>query len=318
MLYAYFPDGGGLRRVGADQLHDAIWVDLYRPLDAQGEQAAALGVTVPTLEDMEEIEISNRLYREAGNTYMTAVLPGELPDGTRASMPVTFILTPKHLLTVRHHAPRSFTTFPDRAGQSTPGCSTPDRLFLGLIEEIVSRLADILEGAGKGLDTITASVFHDAGHNQPAMLQTALVGVGRQSEVIAKLRLGFLSLERVLAYYAVSAPERSDSAKLKPIVKSLQRDIQSLEVHADFLSSRISLTADATIGMINLRQNNAVRMLSVVAALFLPPTLIASIYGMNFEHMPELATPWGYYGALALMLTTSAATWLLMWWKRWL
>ncbi|MDO5612253.1 MAG: magnesium transporter CorA family protein [Paracoccus sp. (in: a-proteobacteria)] len=318
MLHAYLPDNGGLRPLTGEDLTPALWVDLYRPLDRQTRQVEELGISVPTLADMEEIEISNRLYREDGVEYMTAVLPGELPDGSRVAMPVTFILTPQRLITVRHHEPRPFKTFPDRAGRATMGCASPDRLFLGLIEDIVARLADILEHAGKELEQTTSDVFHNGGHARTEQLQAALVQVGRTSDLIAKVRLGLLSLERVLAFYVVAAPGRPDSGRIKPVVKSLQRDIQALEVHADFLSSRIGLTADATLGMINLQQNNAVRMLSVVAALFLPPTLIASIYGMNFEHMPELASRWGYYIALGLMLLTSLATWLLMRWKRWL
>ena len=104
----------------------------------------------------------------------------------------------------------------------------------------------------------------------------------------------------------------------RPIKKAIQRDIQALEVHADFLGSRIGMTVDATMGMIGLQQNDRVRILSVVAALFLPPTLIASIYGMNFAHMPELDTPWGYPATLGFMLATSVAIWLFLRWKNWL
>lgn len=318
MLDAYIPQGNGLRPLAGQDLSQALWIDLYRPLDRQVQQAEELGVEIPTLDDMEEIEISNRLYKDEGNEYMTAVLPGELPDGKHVSMPVTFILTPDRLFTVRHHAPRPFKTFPQRAARSTLGCGTADRTFLGLLDEIVSRLADILEGAGKALDETNAGVFDAAHPRHGEKLKAALVHVGRESELIARVRLGLLTMERVLAFYAVAASDRPDTSSTKPMVKSLQRDIQALEVHADFLSSRIGLTADATLGMINLQQNNAVRMLSVVASLFLPPTLIASIYGMNFEQMPELAYPWGYPAALVLMLLTSLATWLLMRWKRWL
>ena len=96
------------------------------------------------------------------------------------------------------------------------------------------------------------------------------------------------------------------------------RDLQALEVHADFLGQRVALATDATLGMINLAQNVTVRIVSVVAALFLPPTLIASVYGMNFAYMPELAQPWGYPAALALMLASAVGTWAFFKWKRWL
>lgn len=132
MLHAFIPGTHGLARLDQDtpmvpgaQIGRAIWIDLYRPLDSQVSAVDALGVEVPTLADMEEIEISNRLYRENGADYMTVVLPGQLPDGRSVSGPVSFILSKERLITVRHHTPRSFETFPDRADRATAGCTTP-------------------------------------------------------------------------------------------------------------------------------------------------------------------------------------------------
>ena len=102
------------------------------------------------------------------------------------------------------------------------------------------------------------------------------------------------------------------------MVKALTRDIQALEVHADFVSSRVALASDATLGMINLVQNSTVRIVSVVAVLFLPPTLIASVYGMNFRVMPELDQSWGYPMALGLMVASAVGTYLFFKWKNWL
>ena len=175
MLHAFAPHLGGLAPLPpGEQIARARWVDLYRPLDAQVRQVKALGIDVPTLEDMEEIEISNRLYREGDAIYMTAVLPGELPDGKPVAMPVTFILSPDRLVTVRHHAPRPFTTFPTRAERSASGVSGPDRIFLGLMEEIVARLADILEGVGRVLDQTGALVFDSNANARDAELRAEI------------------------------------------------------------------------------------------------------------------------------------------------
>ena len=276
------------------------------------------GVEVPTLEDMEEIEISNRLYRESDLLYMTAVLPGEMPDGKPVAMPVTFILSPDRLVTVRHHAPRPFTTFPTRAERSASGVSGPDRIFLGLMEEIVARLADILEGVGKVLDQTGTHVFEDASNIRDGVLRAALIKIGRQSELMARVRLGLLSVERVLSFYTAAADDHPDAKRLQALAKSINRDVQALEVHADFLGSRLGMTVDATLGLINLQQNNTVRVLSVVAALFLPPTMIASIYGMNFDHMPELHWVWGYPMAIGAMVLSALGIYALARWKRWL
>ena len=133
MLYAYQICGHALGPLTPDQpLDSAVWIDLYRPLDRQVAQAEALGIEIPTLADMEEIEISNRLYREDGAEFMTVILPGRNPEGTQISGPATFILTASQLVTVRHHAPRPFETYPVRADRSSTGCQTHLRLFLGL------------------------------------------------------------------------------------------------------------------------------------------------------------------------------------------
>ena len=319
MLHAFAPHLGGLAPLPpGEQIARARWVDLYRPLDAQVRQVKALGIDVPTLEDMEEIEISNRLYREGDAIYMTAVLPGELPDGKPVAMPVTFILSPDRLVTVRHHAPRPFTTFPTRAERSASGVGSPDRIFLGLMEEIVARLADILEGVGRVLDQTGALVFDSNANARDAELRAALLRIGGQSELMARVRLGLLSVERVLSFYTSWTEAHPDADRLRALAKSINRDVQALDVHADFLGTRLGMTVDATLGLINLQQNNTVRVLSVVAALFLPPTMIASIYGMNFDVMPELHWRYGYPMALAAMVLSALLIYLLARWKRWL
>ena len=329
MLYAYRPKARGLERVAVQGASladgdgaggpvtvpaDAIWIDLYRPLASQVAAVAASGIEVPSLADMEEIEISNRLYHEDGLDQMTVVLPGSAPDGAAGAGPVSFLLTPGRLVTVRHHAPRPFETYPERADRGTAGCATPERVFLGLAEEIVSRLADLLEGAGKVLDETAGRVFGGAAGRRPEVLQAVLEQVGRQGELLGRIRLAMLTMERALSFFGTA--ERDGA--LKALVKGLMRDLQALAVHADFLSARIVLTVDATLGMINLAQNATVRIVSVVAALFLPPTLVASVYGMNFASMPELDEPWGYPMALGLMVASAVGTFLFFKWRHWL
>lgn len=320
MMYSYvIHDGRLLRQDRGAPLSEAIWIDLISPSDAEVRLMCGLGLEVPTLAEMEEIEISNRLYRDGDMDYMTAVLPGEGGNGNRVTMPVSFILSPQRLVTVRHHSPRPFLTYPDRGERSALGCGTSHRLFIGLIDEIVARLADILEGSGRLLDDTTLAVFETpSARGQGDRLQAALRRVGREAEALAQVRLSLLTIQRMLAFYVSTADQQPESGRLRPVVKGQIRDVQALEVHADFLGSRVSLAVDTTLGLINLEQNSTVRILSVVAALFLPPTLIASIYGMNFEFMPELDERWGYPLALALMAATAFGTWLVLRWKRWL
>ena len=319
MLFAYRENAGHLEPIGTDApLSDAIWADLYRPMPAQTAQITALGVEVPTLEDMEEIEISNRIYRENGADYMTVVLPGLSETKVPISGPVTFILTPTRLVTVRHHAPRPFETYPTRADKVGPGCFTPERVFLGLIDEIIGRLADLLEASGKALDVVTRDVYREGGKADDKMLLDSLRQVGREGDLVGKVRLSLLTIERALSYFSQALSDRKGVEGLRPVLKGLTRDIQALEIHADFLSSRVAMASDATLGMINLSQNATIKIVSVVAVVFLPPTVIASAYGMNFERMPELAWTWGYPMALVLMVASAVGTYFFFKWKHWL
>ncbi|MBL4929250.1 magnesium transporter CorA family protein [Fuscibacter oryzae] len=315
MLFAYAADGAKLTQLPlSTDLSQALWVDLYRPMPEQVAKVRDLGVDVPTLADMEEIEISNRLYREDGADYLTVVLPGLSETKSPISGPVCFVLMPNRLVTIRHHAPRPFETYPTRADKVGPGCGDPKRLFLSLLEEIIGRLADLLEGAGKSLDEISKEVFHAEGNDRD--LAKSLRDVSRESDLIGKVRLSLLTLERAISYFGQSLGEGSDI--LKPVVKGLMRDIQALEVHGDFLTNRIAMASDLTLGMISVAQNTTVKIVSVVAVIFLPPTVIASAYGMNFANMPELSWAWGYPMALGLMVASAVGTFLFFKWKRWL
>ena len=320
MLFAYRVEAGKLVRMDNDgDLSQALWIDLYKPLPAQVEKVTAFGVEVPTLADMEEIEISNRLYHDPTGDYITVVLPGHSETKAPISSPVCFILTPTRLITVRHHVPRPFETYPERADKGGAGCDSPEKLFLGLMDEIVGRLADLLESAGRGLEEIYRKVYDSGAQGKQAdLLEKALQLIGRDSELIARVRLSLLTLERAISFHMLSLADKKSDPTLKAFAKGLQRDISALEVHTDYLATRVAQATDTTLGMINLLQHGTVKIVSVVAVLFLPPTLIASIYGMNFRLMPELDQSWGYPMALGLMVLSAAGTYFYFKWKKWL
>lgn len=314
MLSTYREEDGTLAPLAPGaSLADALWIDLAAPSAAEVATVAALGLSVPNLAEMEEIEISNRLYREGATEVMTIVLQGRDAAGARIAGPVTFLLAPERLVTVRHHAPRPFETFPARAGKASAGCATPAQLFLGLAEEIVGREADLLEESGARLDRVARGVYGGS-IVRPRLLREALAEIGLQGERLGAVRLALLTLQRAIGYFDATAAPGAPPA----LVNELLRDIEALEVHVDFLSQRGALLTDATLGMINLGQNDAVKGLSVVAAVFLPPTLIGTVYGMNFTAMPELSQPWGYPATLVLMLGSAVASYLVFRWKNWL
>lgn len=317
MLKAYVLDGKKLIRKSSDErVADALWIDLFMPTEVEVQAVTALGIDVPSLSDMEEIEISNRLYHEDGAEYLTVVLPGIDFNKEQISAPICFVLQPERLVTIRHHTPLPFETYPARAEKAQAGCGTPVQAFAGLTEEMIGRLADHLEKSGAEMDKIGGAAFAPNSQILPqADLQSALTRLGGEGERLSRVRLGLLTMGRALNHFAQSA--KSDK-KTADSVKVQLRDIDALQVHADFLSNRMALASDMLLGMINLRQNSTARTASMVAVLFLPPTLIASTYGMNFKLMPELEQPWGYPGALVAMAASALIVWGIFRWKGWL
>jgi magnesium transporter len=320
MLFVYRSELGKLVPAPADMpLDQGLWLDLCKADATEDARVAPLVPEIPSLADMEEIEISARLYHEGEFDYLTVMVPGLGDSNTPFSGPVTFILGKTRLVTVRHHTPRPFETYAPRADKVGLGCDRPERVFLGLAEEIIGRLADLMEGAGRELDGVTKSVFKPApmGH-AAAFLQASLETAGRQGDLVSHCRVSLLTLERALGFFLLTMEERGLADPVRASVRGLLRDIQALEVHGDYLSNRVAQATDATLGMINLAQNTTVRIVSVVAVLFLPPTLIASIYGMNFHVMPELAWVAGYPMALGLMVASAFVTFAFFKWKNWL
>ncbi len=318
MLHAYTESGGTLTRLPETaDIGQAVWIDVLRPTPAESQAVAALGIDVPTLADMEEIEISNRLYREGKLDYITVVLPGHSTGNEPISGPVSFILSHERLVTVRHHRARPFETYPTRAEKTGPGCASAHAVFLSLMEEITGRIADLLESVGRNLDQLGRVIHepHQHKHSQDR-LEVALRRLGREGHLIGILRLSLLTLDRAIGFYDQS--DRNGDLRLEPNLKALRRDLNALEVHTDFLSSRVAQATDLTLGMINLAQNATFRILSVVTVLFSPPLLIAAIYGMNFRVMPELEWAFGYPAALVAMVASSLCAWLYFRWKNWL
>jgi Mg2+ and Co2+ transporters len=317
MIFAYRPTETGLERLPVDgDLSEALWIDLLSPQPAQVEAVEALGISVPTLADMQEIEVSNRLYRDGDTEVLTIVLPGLDRNKEPSFGPVAFLITPERLFSVRYHTPRPFETFAAHAAQSSAGYAGRRRVFLSLIEEIIARIADLLEGVGVALDQQSHIAFRDP-EPRGDELADALRALGKQSEQVAKYRHALLTVERALSSFGLGLVDDKDKV-LNGILKAQVKDCQALTVHGDFLSGRIAQLTDVTLGLINLEQSDTSRVLSVVAVLFLPPTLVASVYGMNFPFIPGLDQPHGYLIATALMLGSALGTYLLSKWKNWL
>jgi magnesium transporter len=323
MIKGYVSDAGRLHPI-EDALaarDELVWIDVESPTaEEEAEVERLVGVDIPTREEMEEIEASSRLYNEEGTAYMTATLPAHTDSDEPVLAPVSFVLTPKILITVRYHEPRAFKTFPQQAAKLGLGCETAEGVMLALLEATVDRLADVLERAGREIDAISRGIFqHESGQAPRSKdLQTVLAAIGRKGDLSSKIRDSLVTLERLIGFFSHGTLQRQSSRDVRDRIKTLARDLRSLADHASFLASKITFLLDATLGLINIEQNAIIKIFSVAAVAFLPPTLIASIYGMNFEHMPELGWPFGYPLALLVMLMSAILPYLFFKRRGWL
>lgn len=304
MIRAFRIEENGLAPAG-DDLAAASWLDLLEPTDAErAETSALIGLQVPSRADQEEIEQSSRLYLEDGAPVMTALLPSRSGADITEIKPVTFILTCDRLVTVRHHTPRTFETYPSRAGKATLRMRNVEHLALGLLEDIIDRMADVTENVGREIDALSRSVFRPEA-NASTDLQAILRRIGAQDALVMHLRESLLTLERMLGFLMPVMDARKSVRDAKGVVESQLRDVRTISEQANFLTQKTGLLLDATLGLINIEQNAIIKIFSVAAVVFLPPTLIASIYGMNFTYMPELGWRFGYPWALGLMLLSA-------------
>ncbi|EWY42546.1 magnesium transporter [Skermanella stibiiresistens SB22] len=329
MIIAYGRGGTGCFRVplelGMGLPDEAVWIDLLHPTEEErGEIARFLKIDLPTHEEMREIEVSSRLYFENGSAYMTTPVITKSDTEHPGLGVLTFILTPTHLVTVRYVEPKSVDTFAGRLQRQPELLAGPENALLGLLDAVVGRAADVLELIGSRVDGIGRRVFDDPlpakskeAARKPDALREVMRDIGRIGDVTNKVRESLAGLDRLVAYLATVGVGRLNKEQ-RALLKSLNRDLRSLGEHAGYLGQQTNFLLDATLGVINIEQNAIIKIFSVVAVVFLPPTLIASVYGMNFESMPELDKPWGYPLALILMVISAILPLLYFRRKGWL
>ncbi|MDW9758600.1 magnesium/cobalt transporter CorA [Sinorhizobium meliloti] len=289
-----------------------IWFDLFNPSSEETRLVEErLGIAIPTRDEMQEIELSDRLYQEDGAEFMTMTATAKLDSDYPAKVPVTFILKGATLVTVRHAEPKPFQVYANRITKPNgAACETGELVMLGLLEAMIDRTADALERAGNDVDQISREVFRKSNASATKKtrdLQSLIEQIGQKGDLLTVIRESLVSIGRLVAYHVAieGSTPRKAAKESRQRIKLVQRDAASLGDHALFLSNKINFLLDATLGLINLEQNQIIKIFSVAAVVFLPPTLVASIYGMNFEVMPELTWRFGYPYALILMIASA-------------
>jgi len=327
MLSIFAPTGAALRKTSPADLaglpDNAVWIDLEKPTPEEDRAVERLaGVAVPTREDMQEIEISSRLYVENGARYMTASLMCGTDTGAPRITPITFILSSHRLVTVRYDAPKPFALVENKLARAAAQGLTGEGVLLELLDAVIDRCADILERAGADVDQVSHDIFEpdeSARTGRAKRYSEILITIGRKGDLTSKVRESLVSIGRLVTFVAAAESDSDKwSKEMRAQLKTMQRDVASLTDHASYLSNKITFVLDAMLGVVNLEQNNIIKLFSVMAVVLMPPTLIASIYGMNFKLMPELDWPHGYPFALAMMVIAAVLPYMIFKWKKWL
>lgn len=283
------------------------WIDLHNPtVDEEKAAEALLGIEIPTAEDRRPVEESARLYRENGALVMTAVIITGVAEGQPLRTQITFVITATTLVSVRRVDPLPFRTFVARVCTLPPEDIAPEALLVGLLEAILERAADVLERVAADLNEVSLRLFFkDTDHKKSdEQMQALLRRLGRKRRISALLRESLFSFDRMVPFLIEQSGDAL-TADCRTRLSLLLRDIRSLTTFEAQLSSEVSYLHEATLGLITLEQNQIVKVFSILAVLFLPPTLVGSIYGMNFDFMPELHWRFGYLFSLGLMLASA-------------
>ena len=312
MLRAYGPGcDGSIVEAKLEKIPDgATWVDLEEPTEEEEALVErCIRMDVPTESEMAEIEPSSRLYEQGGALYMTVSVLYGVEDGDPRTTPISFVLADKRLVTVRYATPKPVRAFTEHARRDPELVRDAPTALVRLIDAMIDRLADELEAVSHEMEELSAQIFHKKVEERriPATRLTALLTrIGRTQTLLTKIRYSAVSTIRMLSFLTGAKRfHESAQSETRNHLASLTTDATSLSEHASFLSDNVTFLLDASLGLISIEQNAAMKLFSWAALVFLPPTLIAGIYGMNFKHMPELQWLYGYPMALTLILASA-------------
>lgn len=323
MINAYKTEGITFKKLTTDQIKDhlneIIWIDLcYPTVEEECLIESLLGIGIPTRDEMHEIELSSRLYKRNGTLFTTLTMVTHGDTLHPESHAVTFVLHHTHLITVRYVDTPPFTTFMSNTDNVIESCQKGSTLFLWLLEHISDQLADLLEFVARGIEETSHQIFVSQNGTSTGKLnfKKVLSSIGTYENILSKSQESLFNFTRLLSF--ISESSHLENPPEQKAIQVMMRDLPPLIEHASFLSNKITFLLDATLGMINIEQNAIIKIVSVVAVVFLPPTLVASIYGMNFHVMPELSWEFGYPLAILLMFLAGLLPYKYFKYKRWL
>lgn len=324
MITAYVLENGALQhyiisRENSFLLKKALWIDLLRPSTEEDKLVeSVISLNIPTRDDMREIEISSRLYKENNALFMTTSMLVHSESKEPILDAVSFILTASQLVTVRYFDLQAFTLFTSRINKKEVYEENSKNVLIELLEATIDRIADILERVGGSVDKHSQVIFRpDHKSKDKINFQHLLQEIGANGDLGAKVRESLITFNRLVSYFKQNEKTILDLDNELHLA-TLAADIQALSDHVGFLSNQVNFLLNATLGMININQSNIIKIFSIAAVIFLPPTVVASIYGMNFKFMPELQWHYGFPFAVGVMFLSALIPYQFFRWKKWM
>nr|WP_320167247.1 magnesium/cobalt transporter CorA [uncultured Methylophaga sp.] len=297
--------------ISAAQLREADWIDALEPDD---DERALLGTLfsdeVPDVDDVEEIEASARCFTDQDGLHVHSLFLG-YSEGRHHTVSVAFILQEDRLVAIRDGELSDFRLLRMRARRGQISCKTPRELLITLMEQKVENHADNLEDIHRELERVSHLVLED----EAADLEDCISQLARLEDSNGKIRLCLMDTQRDISFLLRNLREATES---RETLYEILRDLETLMSHTTFLFDKINFLMDSTQGFINIQQAQIIKTFSIAAVVFLPPTLVASIYGMNFHVMPELDWEFGYPMAIGLMVAAGMAPYFYFKRKGWL
>ncbi|MDE2450141.1 MAG: magnesium transporter CorA family protein [Gammaproteobacteria bacterium] len=318
-MLTYYPTPLGSAPAGPAV--SAVWIDLTQPTAEEiARVQTEFSVRVPSREQLDEIESSSRLQSEGKRLYLSMPVAAPHDSIEAPPSPLGFVLSPELLITVHYRELRSFAKAREAIAKAGPATSTST--FASLLEAMVDTDADVLEKTARDLGDLSRRVFRRSDSRAPRsprlnrLLRAALAALGDTGEHLSQLRESLMGLQRISAF-AAEVGQSWLGPDTEGRLKTVLQDLSSLADFEGHLSGKTQFLLDATLGFINTEQNDIFKVLTIVSVVGIPPTLIASMYGMNFHNMPELSWPWGYQYGLALIGASTLLPILWFKWRRW-
>lgn len=297
--------------VSPEEVETATWLDVISLEDDERRLLQHVyQAQLPDVDDIEEIESSARFFGDDQGIHIYSLFLYQSKGRHRTST-VAFILQPSRLLTLRETELAEFRLMRLRCRRGWVQAAEPLDIVLSVLEQKVESMADVLEDVHRELESVSHHVLGD----KEANMEDGIDHLAKLEDSTGKIRLCLMDTQRSMSY--LQRLVRVDADR-RALCNEIQHDVDTLMSHTTFLFEKINFLLDAALGFINIEQNQIIKIFSIAAVVFLPPTMVASIYGMNFDLMPELHWQFGYPFAIGLMALSGLAPFLYFKSKKWL